>query len=249
MAKLKLKKTVKWKITQEEFLEKIPSEFLTKIDILGQYKSQHDRIDVKCRFCNRIWSSTPYYLYRKYGCDKCKRKQKGIASRKSQKTFVAEVEAAHDGCISVVGTYITGKSRIKAKCLQCDCEWNPVAQRLLHRGCPSCISSKGERRIKKFLLENQVSFKEQFGFDDFRASTGCKYRFDFAVFKNEILSHLIEYDGQQHFKPIQIWGGIKRYKKQIEIDQLKNRYCETNNIRLIRIPYTQFAKLNYEMLT
>ena len=51
---------------------------------------------------------------------------------------------------------------------------------------------------------------------------------------------MVEYDGEQHFKPVR-FGGIsieraaKRFKKQQRIDSLDFDFCEENNIILHRI--------------
>jgi hypothetical protein len=47
----------------------------------------------------------------------------------------------------------------------------------------------------------------------------------------------IEYDGIQHFEPIEKWGGIERFNKQLINDNIKNEYCVKNNINLLRISY------------
>ena len=59
-----------------------------------------------------------------------------------------------------------------------------------------------------------------------------KLRFDFAIFNDDNqLSHLIEYDGVQHFKE-SYWGGLEEIQLR---DNLKNQYCKEHNIKLIRI--------------
>lgn len=64
--------------------------------------------------------------------------------------------------------------------------------------------------------------------------------FDFYLPEHNIC---IEYDGEQHFKPIKIFGG-NLYFKQIKYhDKIKTQYCKTNNIELIRIPYTKFKNI------
>ncbi len=50
---------------------------------------------------------------------------------------------------------------------------------------------------------------------------------------------IVEYDGKQHYEPVKIWGGEERFKKQQENDEIKNKYCEEHNIKIIRIPYTK----------
>ena len=49
---------------------------------------------------------------------------------------------------------------------------------------------------------------------------------------------MIEYDGEQHFKPIEYFGGEEAYQNRIKNDEIKNEYCKMHKINLIRIPYT-----------
>ena len=49
----------------------------------------------------------------------------------------------------------------------------------------------------------------------------------------------IEYDGEQHFRPIEFFGGIESFKNLILKDELKNLYCQENNLSLLRISYKE----------
>lgn len=49
----------------------------------------------------------------------------------------------------------------------------------------------------------------------------------------------IEYDGKQHYYPINFFGGEERLKKNIQRDEIKTNYCFVNNIRLLRIRYDE----------
>lgn len=49
----------------------------------------------------------------------------------------------------------------------------------------------------------------------------------------------IEYDGEQHYYPINFFGGEERLKKNIQRDEIKTNYCFVNNIRLLRIRYDE----------
>ena len=101
-------------------------------------------------------------------------------------------------------------------------------------GCPFCKESKGEKIIKNFLIDNNISFEQQKKFDD------CKYKlklpFDFYLSE---LNICIEYDGLQHYKCIKIFGGEKNFNLIKKRDEIKNDYCEKNNINLIRIKYNE----------
>ena len=111
------------------------------------------------------------------------------------------------------------------------------------RVCPVCKSSKGEKSIRKYLIDNSFNFKEQYRIN------GCKdikpLPFDFAVFDdNGNLLHLIEYDGKQHYET---WHNVSNAKdKLIKIqkhDNIKTIYCQKNRIDLIRIPYWSFKNI------
>jgi hypothetical protein len=49
----------------------------------------------------------------------------------------------------------------------------------------------------------------------------------------------IEYDGRHHYEVIYDWCG-EEYLDKIKInDSIKNKYCEENNIILLRISYKE----------
>lgn len=58
------------------------------------------------------------------------------------------------------------------------------------------------------------------------------------------LSHLVEYDGRQHFEPVLDFGGLSNYVQLITNDERKRKYCASKNLQLIRIPYKTFFELD-----
>ena len=58
-------------------------------------------------------------------------------------------------------------------------------------------------------------------------------KFDFQINKKQI----IEFDGIQHFEPIEFFGGDQAFKRYQEVEQIKNQYCLQHDIPIIRIPY------------
>lgn len=102
--------------------------------------------------------------------------------------------------------------------------------------CGCSQVSAGEMHVRRMLEKLGVAFKEQYIIPELSTSM----RFDFAVFnKNQELAYLIEYDGEQHFQSIELWGGEQAFITQQERDQRKNIYCKEKGIPLIRIPYTE----------
>lgn len=109
-----------------------------------------------------------------------------------------------------------------------------------------CLNSQGEETITNILQQHNIEYTTQYEFDDLKGDFNC-LRFDFAIFHDNQLFCLIEYQGQQHTKP---WGNesIERFNKRQEYDQKKRNYCQTHNIKLIEIPYTDLSKLNWDYL-
>ena len=94
-----------------------------------------------------------------------------------------------------------------------------------------CVHSINEQKITKILTDNNIEFATQYTFSDLKGINGGNLRFDFAIFKNGILSHLIEYNGIQHYEiPEGKWK--ESYNNLVENDKKKIRYCKENNIEL-----------------
>ena len=72
-------------------------------------------------------------------------------------------------------------------------------------------------------------------------------RFDFAIFENNQLAYLIEFDGRQHFTgPEAGWAQSSSLEEIQYRDKLKNEYCAKYNIPLKRIVYSELSNLTYE---
>ena len=104
-------------------------------------------------------------------------------------------------------------------------------------GCPRCIISKGELEVIKWLDSNHISYTYQKKFDDCLSPKKWPLIFDFYLNDKNII---VEVDGEQHYRPCKIRNHIvsKDQFKWIKIkDQIKNNYCDSKGIFLLRIPY------------
>ena len=104
--------------------------------------------------------------------------------------------------------------------------------------CPICYykKSKGEIKINLFLEENNIPYQREFVFPGLNG-----FRFDFYLPE---LNTAIEYDGEQHFKAINFFGGEEGLQENQKRDKIKNEFCLKNSITLYRIPYWEENKLN-----
>ena len=94
------------------------------------------------------------------------------------------------------------------------------------------IQYMGEIKVKWFLDNNNFEYTQN------KPIGECKYiqklKFDFYIPKSNIC---IEYDGLQHFKPVLEFGGEKGFVTGKIRDGIKDKYCEDNGIKMIRLPY------------
>ena len=152
------------------------------------------------------------------------------------------------GKLTVIEEYGRDKDgRVLWKC-RCDCGNEKIAlgkslRAGLVKSC-GCMHSKGEELISKILRENNIKFISQYSFSDLKSNKNYKLYFDFAIFKNDNLYCLIEYQGEQHFKNTGNFGKMQRE----ETDKIKKEYCKQNNIKLIEIPYYDYDKIDWEYL-
>ena len=101
-----------------------------------------------------------------------------------------------------------------------------------------CVHSWNERKITHILKENNINFISQYTFPDLLGINGGHLRFDFAIFEDNKLKHLIEFNGKQHYeKPKNKWG--EKFEDLQINDQIKKDYCKKNNIELRIIKYDE----------
>ena len=130
------------------------------------------------------------------------------------------------------------------KCL-CDCGniCEVSSNSLISGNTMSCgclrKTSLGEALIEQYLKSKNILFKKQFSFLNCISEKNAKLFFDFAIFnKVNELKCLIEYDGIQHYYPIDFFGGQEAFEYLQKCDNIKNNFCKNNNIKLYRIKYT-----------
>lgn len=225
------------------FIIKNKKEF----EILGEYKGYYEKILTKCKRCGTIWEPTPVGLiHDNYCCPTCTSKIMSEKHTLSYEEFIERMDKIKT--IKVIGgKYENAQSIMKFKCLKCGHIWEAKASLISREfnGCPHCNISKGENKIEEFLKENKINFIPQKKFKN------CKdikvLPFDFYLPNYNMC---IEFDGKQHFLPTSFKGEHATEKEKWEKlritkfhDKIKEGFCVFNNIKLIRISYLEFNKI------
>lgn len=105
--------------------------------------------------------------------------------------------------------------------------------------CPSCKESKGETRVRLFLEKHGIHHVQEYRIEPFH------YRFDFFIPKLKVL---IEYHGQQHYKPVAIFGGDAGYKETVKRDKAKRALAKDKGFQLITLSYRGSMSNNLERI-
>ena len=134
---------------------------------------------------------------------------------------------------------------------KCDCGniTAPIKGANLRKGVTKscgCLRSQGELKITQLLLENQILFKKEVTFLDCVSDKGGLLRFDFGIYTENGLSHLIEFNGRQHYEETNYFKGNLEQRQRN--DNIKQQYCKEKKIPLIIIPYTQLNTLTIKDL-
>jgi len=162
-----------------------------------------------------------------------------LARRKTTDQFIKESNIIHDNKYTYEKTdYVKNQIKVIITCpVHGDFTQNPLSH-LQGCGCPNCNESKGEKLVSKYLDKNSISYYRQHKFND--CKNVLELPFDFYIPSKRIC---IEFDGKQHFEPIEHFGGLETYERLKVNDKIKSDYCEDNFITLIRLRYDQIDNI------
>ena len=159
------------------------------------------------------------------------------------------------GKLTVDSKSFTSKGKTHSYCW-CNCECgNRIAVRIDHLygryhsktiSCGCSTESSGEIKIRQILEKYKIKFKSQHRVKNEQNEVMV---FDFAILdeKDNIIKY-IEYNGKQHYEPVEIFGGDEAFERQKIRDTRKTEYCYTHNINLQWIPYFEFDLITPEYL-
>lgn len=239
--------------TLEELLKDFPKREL------GRANNLTDKEINNCRFICRVKTEENRIAYWALKCLHC------------GKYFVVRAYSVLQGyttscgCVGEKTRYITDHSKnlsgltfgaLTVKCRMgrqgkdaswlCECECGKTrivsTTYLKNSPYPRCVEcahqySSYEKVIENWLIENSFQFNKQY-----QTKELGKQRFDFQVFLPDGGFALIEMQGQQHYIPIECWGGEEKFKTQVKHDKEKEDYCKKYNIPLLIIKFDENIK-------
>lgn len=219
--------------THEQYLEEVIMKN-PHVLVIETYVGASIPILHKCKYCGKEWHIRPSDVLEGKGCRECSCKRFGVKIRKSHIQYIDDLSKVNIN-IEPIEEYINTDTNILHQCKICGHRWSIKPNHtLLGHGCPMCNESRGERCVSLWLQKYNFKYIPQYKFDDCRDKLPLP--FDFYLPQYNIC---IEYDGEQHFKSKDWFGGKETFNVLQHHDNLKNDYCKNHNITLLRISYQQ----------
>lgn len=207
------------------------------IKINGEYIDAATPIECECLIDGTIWLPKPNALLNGQGCPECGRIASNKNSIKTNEKFLYQLSIVNPDIVPLQ-EYIQSKIPIWVMCKKCGYKWQATPDNLLQGGnCQNCSATNNEKKLGNILIRLGYHIERQKKYNDCRDQLPLP--FDIYLLDQNIL---IEYDGEQHYMPVN-FGGIsddeakENLKKTQYHDAIKNEYCHKNNIPLIRVPY------------
>lgn len=180
------------------------------------------------------FKQTPKSHLRGRGCPTCSRLNTNKKLASSNNYFIEKSNIIHNNKYIYNDNYILSKIKLKIICpIHGEFEQTPD-NHLNGQGCSKCKRSKGEEVIEKILIDNNIKYTTQKRFKD--CIDKRQLPFDFYL---PDYNMCIEFDGEQHFKVVEYFGGEKGYEDRQRRDKIKTNYCKENNIFLLRISHNE----------
>lgn len=139
--------------------------------------------------------------------------------------------------------YIGNKKKIEITCSKHGSFWvTPNSHISEKTGCRFCMESKGEKAVEMCLRKYNIKYIREYKILPY------PYRYDFYLYELDIY---IEFNGLQHYKPIDIFGGMSSYLKTKENDNIKKTIIKENNGKLIVLTYLHLSNdsVEYELIS
>lgn len=229
--------------TTEEFIIDARKIHYNKYDYTKtDYTNNYTKVCIICPEHGEFWQKPSTHLSGSC-CPQCSIERQRI----SKEQFIKKAEIVHGNKYSYVkANYINYSTKVCIVCPEHGEFWQKPGMHLSGTGCPKCNESKGERKIRLWLNQNNISFISDSKCIEWLINNkGNKLKPDFYLPDYNLI---IEYDGRQHFEPVRYIGmSEEEAELKFEIQQIndkyKNKLCEEHNLKIIRISYKEFYNI------
>jgi Protein of unknown function (DUF723) len=198
------------------------------------YVNNKTKIIINCPIHGEFKQTPDKHISLKNGCPKCAIDGRKITQTKTLISFIQEAEKIHNNKYDYSKlVYINNKTKVEIICKEHGLFKQTPDNHLKGKGCPICKESKGENKIREFLKNENIIFISQHKFKDCVNIKPLPFDFYLPEYNT-----CIEYQGRQHYEPIDFFGGANGLNSTLKRDKIKSEYCKENNIKLMIIKHS-----------
>lgn len=160
------------------------------------------------------------------GCRKCFVDER----RKGREKFIAEALKIHGVKYDYSRVqYKTINDKVEILCsIHGSFHLQPGSHLYGKQGCRGCKDSKGEVEVARVLDECEILYEREYKIHPQR------FRYDFYIPEANIC---IEFHGNQHYRPVEFFGGEEGFRSTVFRDKMKESILRSLKIPLIILPY------------
>lgn len=233
------------KVTTAHYLEKAQKVWGDTYDLSEvEYASSSKKIKIVCRK-HGPFSMTPNNFLRGHGCPACRNEGTTERQLKTREQFIESARKKHGDKYDYSRVvYYGNKIPVEIKCKEHGIFLQKPNGHLNGAGCPKCSQSRGEEKIQVLLEREMICYVKEKAFTD--CANKRPLKFDFYLPDYNLC---IEYQGKQHYEPVEQFGGKEAFLDLQRRDQIKRDYCASHGIKLIEIKYNEsvLKRLNEEL--
>lgn len=219
-------------ITNKEYIEKATLIHGKKYNYsLTEYINKLTKITIICPIHGEFKQKPYKHLYGQ-GCSSCAKIKLKELLRFDTQIFVKKAKEIHsDRYDYTLVDYLNNHTKVILVCKEHGNFKQTPSDHLNGYGCPHCKRiSKGEKLIYRILKENNISFLREYTIP----GVVPRFRYDFYLPE---LNTFIEFHGQQHYFPIEYFGGEEGLSRTKERDLFKRDLIRTINMKIIYLNY------------
>ena len=198
------------------------------------YTNNHTKICIICPEHGEFWQ-TPNKHLRGDGCPYCSFNKKLDTVK-----FIERAKMVHGDKYDYSKIdYLNNRTKVCIICSEHGEFWQTPANHLMGVACPKCahVLSKLEKEVETILKEQNIGFEAQKKFPWLKRIQPLSL--DFYLPEYYIA---IECQGEQHFKPVDYFGGMEELNYVKERDEKKRELCEENGVKVLYFSDIQYSE-------